>query len=120
MARFALVSLAALFVVGCSTVVNGSYEEINFTSEPVGATVLIEGQPKGETPATIKVRRAWDPVKVEFRKDGYKSAWVEMTTSLEEVTLVNILFPIGFAVDYVSDAMHQFDEKDVHVTLEKQ
>ena len=98
---------------------NGSHESIKFTSTPEGAEVYIEGQPKGKTPATINVRRAWDPVKVEFRLDGYQTWSTELTTSLEEVTLVNIIFPIGFAVDYVSDAMHQFDEKEVHAELKK-
>ena len=118
--RLGLFALAALTMVGCSTVVNGTHEDIEFTSEPEGADVVIAGVPHGKTPATIGVKRSWDPVTVEFRMDGYKTSTVEMVTQLEEVTLVNIIFPIGFAVDYVSDAMHRFEEEKVHVTLERQ
>jgi hypothetical protein len=119
MMRLACVAAAALSVVGCSTVVNGSYEEIKFTSEPSGADVIIGDAPKGQTPAVIQVHRSDDPVKVEIRKEGFESQTVELTTQLEEVSLVNIIFPIGFAVDYVSDAMHQFTVKEVHATLKK-
>jgi hypothetical protein len=117
--RFAFIALAGLALSGCATVVCGPTEDITFTSDPPGADVVIGGAPKGQTPQVIPVHRSWDPVMVEFRKDGYQSVTVEMTTKLEEVTLVNIIFPIGFAVDYVSDAMHQFEQKEVHATLPK-
>lgn len=117
--RFGILALSGLVLAGCSTVVNGPYESLKFTSEPSGADVLINDAPKGQTPATISVHRSDDPVKVEFRKAGFESVIMELHTELEEVSLVNIIFPIGFAVDYVSDSMHQFKDKEVHATLKK-
>ena len=55
---FSLLLSSAVFINGCATILTGSSDDLNFTSNPSGAKILLDGLEIGTTPATIEVKRS--------------------------------------------------------------
>ena len=52
---FSLLLLSsAILMNGCATILTGSSDNINFTSEPSGAKIVLDGLDIGKTPATLE------------------------------------------------------------------
>src|SRR5262245_47306719 len=82
MLREKLRSATGMFVVltflvigsGCATVTGGARDQhVKITSNPAGATVLVDGQSVGQTPADVKLCRKTEH-NVEAAYPGYESA----------------------------------------------
>ena len=52
--------LSPLLIISCGSIVNGSQQSVGFSSSPDGATVSIDGMPRGRTPITIELERDED------------------------------------------------------------
>jgi hypothetical protein len=74
-AMFSMVMILA--VSGCATAINGRTQEVPISSEPPGATVLVDGVNVGTTPTTVMLTRH-DSHSVRIEKPGY--VIYEMTT----------------------------------------
>jgi diacylglycerol kinase family enzyme len=42
---------------GCGLIFDGTKEEVTIQSDPPGATVRVDGQPRGKTPMTVKIQK---------------------------------------------------------------
>ena len=104
---------------GCATIINGPRQMIVFTSEPDGATILINNSPHGVTPASIMVETKQDHG-VVLRKDGYRHHVSELRRKVSGWTFGNLLFGgiIGFIVDAISGANFELEPKAIHAILE--
>ncbi|CAH0999629.1 hypothetical protein LEM8419_00929 [Neolewinella maritima] len=89
----------------CATVFTGTADDIYFTSQPSGAMVYLEGHPLGRTPLITKVPRRTRSRYVTFELEGHQPVSQLMTTRLNAVTLVNLLWWPGFIVDAVIGAL---------------
>src|SRR5215831_11042340 len=69
----ALALVAALS--GCSLVMQGTSQEVEFTSEPQGASFTLNGKTE-TTPAKITVPK--DDYTITFQRSGFKDAEVEL------------------------------------------
>ena len=138
----------AFLTQGCMTVVRGTTQEIEITSEPTGARVEILG-PKppsevveisggvsyikkkvewkaiGTTPMEIKLRRN-QSYKIRCSKDGYKPAEDSINRRLSGVFYPMFLVPnmiLGGLIDLSSGAAFYLDkgteEKPLHFVLKK-
>ena len=69
--RFAWLELLLLLsAAGCATAIHGRKQEVDFSSDPSGATVLVDGVNVGTTPTSaMLVRRDSHSVRIE--KQGY-------------------------------------------------
>ncbi len=66
--------VAVLAAAGCATMANGTTQRIRVTSDPLGASVFLDGRPVGTTPTQIAVsRRSRAPV-IEVEKGGFQPA----------------------------------------------
>ena len=107
---------------GCATVTGGCRDQnVKITSNPVGATVLIDGQPVGETPASVKLCRKTEH-HVEVAYPGCETAQVTVARRLNPWLFGNILVggPLGLVVDICTDATHNLSPDDIHVQLHGQ
>jgi len=72
--HFASLGLPLLVAVagcaGCATAINGRAQEIHFSSDPPGATVLVDGANVGATPISTKLTRR-DSHSIRIEKQGY-------------------------------------------------
>jgi uncharacterized protein YceK len=73
--------IAACFIVislsGCATIITGSHQKVQVSSEPSGATVRVDDKDEYVTPARIRLRRNTDHQLV-FTKDGYVQETVKL------------------------------------------
>ncbi|MBX3339936.1 MAG: PEGA domain-containing protein, partial [Nitrospira sp.] len=70
----AALAIVGMITSGCATIVHlGSSEELNVSSEPSGATVLIDGTERGVTPLATKVERKKDHA-VVLTKEGFEES----------------------------------------------
>ncbi len=69
---FLLVALAAglLALNACATIVNGTTERVQLSSDPGGAQATVDGARTFTTPATVELSRG-DQHTVAFHKQGY-------------------------------------------------
>jgi len=115
-----LIPAILLLAAGCATVFKGKTESIEVASNPPGADVFINGQLMGTTPATIKVNGTVQQ-SLEFRKDGYQSRAVMVTSSLGGGWLVlDIIFGlVPVIVDAATGNWNSLDANSVNTKLEK-
>lgn len=67
-----MVAFVLSFSSGCAMLVNGSMQQISFSSNPAGATVRVDGQ-TGITPTSLYLRRDRSYA-VSMEKEGYRTA----------------------------------------------
>lgn len=72
-AQSVLILVLASAVGGCASVLGTKSKDFEFTSNPVGATVTVDGNPAGTTPVKIHLSNLKDHT-IVFRKDGFQDA----------------------------------------------
>jgi hypothetical protein len=120
-----LLAASTLFLsTGCATILKGSKETIEITSDPSGARVLINGMDVGSTPTAPRVDGTQD-VFISIRKDGYMTQNQTVSSSMGAGWLIFdiISFPVhigvGIIVDAITKDWNSLDRNNVHVVLEK-
>ena len=121
-----MVTIIAVFCLGCGTVTTGGKQEIRLASVPEGATVVstkagIGAKMTYTTPATVSFERKGHYV-ISFDKEGYESQQIELQKSMRGWMLVwdIVLFPVGVVVDAITGAWYRLEPDQVSVTLTKQ
>ena len=119
--------LILLCTCGCSTVLEGTKQQITINSDPAGAKceVINNGDVIAtveQTPGVITIPKSKNDIYVECSKDGYGKARKKnladiAITSFGNMAMLQFSF-IGNALDSASGAGHKYDSK-VFVTLEK-
>jgi hypothetical protein len=108
-------SLAAL-LGGCSSVIEGTHQEIAIASDPPGANCVLkrEGFEIGRvnpTPGAVKIDKTKYDITVVCDKDGYQEATIVNRSGAAAATFGNIILGggIGWAVDSASGADNKYD-----------
>ena len=119
--RLVLIALvsATVGLTGCATIFSPGPDPVKFGSDPQGAEVIVNGQSMGYTPVELELR----PEKtytVTFRKQGYESATVTLTTHVQAGWVVLDIFAgvVGVAVDAATGKWKAFDSRQHFVVLE--
>ena len=116
--------ISALFAYSCATIIHGSDQEINITSEPGSAQILITTAKgnvtvwEGTTPALIELPRE-DEYKVTVSLEGYEAGEVYIDQKLSTAFWGNILCGgvIGIIVDLSNGAAYDLEPEQIHVSL---
>ncbi len=103
---------------GCGTIVHGSSQTINFSTNPQGATIQFDNGMVYTTPSQVKLERKKDYV-VTISKPGYQTQTLPITSVLSGWLAGNLLLGgiIGGAVDMASGAAWTLTPEAVNVTL---
>lgn len=104
-----VLTLAAILVSACASMVHGSRQSIEVQSDPPGAQVSVDRDPVPyTTPTTISFTRGEAHVLV-FRKDGFEDYSAQLTSSTSGAVLGNVLLGgvVGIATDYTSGAAYE-------------
>lgn len=108
-------ALAFLTFSGCATITKGSSQPLTVSTDPAGATCLLERDGKSlaavnPTPGTVTIEKARAHISVLCKKEGYLDNTGVVASSFQTMTLGNILIGglIGFAVDTASGAINQY------------
>ena len=121
-------SLAILVIVGalggCSTIVNGSSQQISVQTPNADGAACELKSPDGQyfvtTPGSVTVSKSKHNLAVKRTKDGFSDGITTISSTFEGMTFGNILFGgvIGVGVDAASGAMNQYPNS-VQVQMQK-
>jgi hypothetical protein len=114
------VAVLCLSLMGCATLFKGTNSDIAMSSDPTGASVYVDGQYVGDTPAKISLKSKGEYL-IEFRKDGFKTKSIRVTNHIGAgwiiLDVVAGLVPV--IIDAVTGAWYSFDQKNINAVLEK-
>lgn len=115
----AALAIVAMMTSGCATIVHlGSTEELSVSSEPSGATVVIDGTERGVTPLATKVERKKDHA-VVLTKEGFEENQSRVESHISGWIAGNIILGglVGLLVDVMSGGGYTIEPDKVAVTL---
>ena len=117
----ALIISLAVSATGCATILNGTSQKIQVTSEPSGATVKVDEEKEYSTPVRLRLERRRDHALV-FTKEGYRAETVKMMHVLSEVVCGNILLGglLGWIFDIFAGTQYKLIPNPVRVQLKKE
>jgi hypothetical protein len=110
---------AAPALSGCATVTGGACDQkVKVASNPPGAAVVVDGQPRGVTPTVVQLSRKTEH-EVEVSQPGYEAAHVSVQRCLNPWVFGNILIGglVGVTVDVCTDATHNLSPNEISVNL---
>ena len=104
---------------GCGTLKHGSTQNIDISSSPVGAEVVINGSEYGVTPLTIELeRRSSHTISVSLA--GYQNFQIIVDRKWSKWAIGNILLggPIGLIIDHSTGGMYRLSKSQIVAQLE--
>lgn len=115
-----------LILTDCATLLNGTSQTLGLTSDPVGATVYVDGLEEGVTPMFVKLDRKNTHI-IKFELLGYENSFQVINKSISLWVWANILFIdiyeififIPLAVDYFMGGMYNLTPDYINVKLHK-
>ena len=110
-----------LLISSCATLFKGLSNNVDFKSDPQGAKVYVNGNYRGDTPITLKLRSKY-ACNIEFRKEGYKTKTFVINNHVGAgwiiLDVIGGLIPV--IIDAATGAWYVLDQKSVNFVLEKQ
>ena len=122
MMRIVLLILLGMMASGCATVTRGTTDQLQFASEPEGATVRTSLGHSCVTPCTLQMGRK-DEFVATFSKPGYQSQQVPVSTRIASAGAAgfagNILIGgiVGMGVDAATGATYEHYPNPVSVSM---
>lgn len=108
--------VAAAALGGCSLLSQGTSQEVEFTSEPPGATFTVAGRTE-QTPVTFPIPK--NDYTITFQREGYKDVEYELRRKLNPWFYGSIAMGvIAATIDMATGAWYEFDTTKVNVVLE--
>jgi hypothetical protein len=104
--------------LGSATLISGTTQSVSFNSEPEGATVLIDGVKKCQTPCTLSLKRG-SSESVTFKKDGYKTQILPLESSYNGVALLSVFWDFS-TTDVISGAASEYSPNQYFVELKEE
>ncbi len=116
--KFFGIIISLLCMGSCASIIHGSMQEVDFSSQPSGATISIDGQEVGKTPKTIELRRKGrekgdkskkNSYEVKIALDGYYPYEIKIKRDMDGWFLGNIIFGgvIGIIIDASNGSMYK-------------
>jgi hypothetical protein len=115
--RRGLSCLMAVLLSGCATVFTGTKDTLRFDTEPQGAELSINGESICRTPCQASVRRSLGSRTATLRLEGYREERFRLDTDLNYVSLANLSFLIGWAIDIATGAIIRYDRREYRFEL---
>ncbi len=110
--------VASSMAFGSASIISGSNQNVTFNSNPEGATVMIDGVASCTTPCTVSLGKAKGEKTVSFKKEGYETFSMPMTTSYNGVALLNIFWDLS-TTDLITGAAWNYAPNNYFSELKK-
>lgn len=122
MKRLFLTLSAVIFasaISGCATIVSGTTQKLNVTTQPSGALAKVDNNISAQTPTVLTLERKSDHT-IEISKEGYKTATVLVKRTFNGMATGNILIGgiIGGGIDAASGATNKLIPERIDIILE--
>lgn len=118
--RSAIAGIAVLGLSGCGTIINGSSQLINVSSNPSGASISVDGIRNAQTPAYISLARKSGHA-LEITLDGYQPFQMQIQRGTSGWVWGNIVFGglIGLVVDASTGGMYKLTPEQISAQLQR-
>ena len=121
---FAKLVLLSFLLSSCASIMHGPMQTIDFSSQPVGVHIEIDGKDYGETPKSVTLPRKGrqkgeksdkKAYEVKLSLDGYHTYELKIKRQVDGFFFGNILFGgiIGIIVDASNGSMYSLTPKQV-------
>ncbi len=109
---------SVILLTSCATIISGSRQYVEITSEPTAAKVYINDIEVGSTPVQKKLKRNQE-YQLVLKLDGYKTYETKLQRKFNAWYVGNIVFGgvIGLIVDPITGAIYQLKPEDIDGTL---
>lgn len=110
--KYCKITLALVLIIMCSscaTLLSGEGNTIYFSSSPENAKIFVNGEHVGSTNQDIRLKNRMKKKEVEIVKEGYETERIELETSFDKVSLLNIIGLYGFIVDWAAGSLVKYD-----------
>ncbi|MCL6099387.1 MAG: PEGA domain-containing protein [Bacteroidetes bacterium] len=118
---FIFILLVTFLFTSCATLFHGSTDGVNFSSDPSGAKVYVNGDLLGTTPFALNLKSN-KTYTLEFKKDGYETKSVLLNSSVGGgwivLDVLGGLLPI--IIDAATGDWYSLDQDHVNAILEQQ
>jgi len=134
--------IVAVVMSGCATFVkNNWYEQsVKITSEPKGANIIINGEPRYiykyinlpnggataekteqlvSTPSEVSLEINNAPYVLRLEKDGFEPVDIKITQEMSGWSVLNLINVIGWDIDHSTGAIDTLKPGSIHVVLKK-
>jgi hypothetical protein len=107
-----------LFLSSCATIISGSRQIVEITSEPSSAKVYINEIEIGQTPVQKNLKRNQE-YQLTLKLDGYKTYETKLEKKFNAWYIGNIVFGglIGIIIDPITGAMHKLKPEEIDGNL---
>ena len=123
--------LLALLMTNCAAIIHGNKQLVNFSSQPSGAKVYIDGKDYGTTPTSVELKRIGrlkgeSTVKKEYNVkidlEGYYPYEIKVKRTVDGWFFGNLIFGglVGIIIDAASGSMYKLTPDQVIATLGKE
>ena len=116
---FAFATCFLLFSTSCATLFTGTTGTVNINSVPPGAKIQVNGIDRGNTPAILQLKRSNDGPIVTLKMDGYQTKTFQPETTFNEISIINLFSPLGWAIDILSGALWKYEPSFYELQMEK-
>jgi hypothetical protein len=112
--------LLSFLLIDCATIMNGTRQAVSISSNPPGATVIINGIRSGKTPIFRRLPRKDDQF-IRLELEGFLPYEELLIKETSGWVWGNIIFGglIGLAIDMASGGMYKLNPDFVYGYLEK-
>lgn len=114
-----LLPFAAIAFAACATIITGAPDDFRVTSDPFGARIYVDDEPRGVTPSVVGLGLGRHTVRVEMR--GYKPYETTVRKGINGWFFGNILIGgvIGMIIDASTGAICVIEPSSVHAQLQR-
>ena len=117
----AFISISSFMFSSCATIFKGSTDGVNFSSDPHGAKVYVNGDLLGKTPFELELKSN-KTYTIEFKKDGFETRTVLLNSSVGGgwivLDILGGLLPV--IIDAATGNWYSLDQDHVNAVLEQQ
>lgn len=115
------IAVSILTFSSCATLFKGSTDGVNFSSDPSGAKVYVNGELLGTTPFPLELKSN-KTYSIEFKKDGYETKTVLLNNSVGGgwvvLDILGGLLPV--IIDAATGDWYSLNQEHVNAVLEEQ
>ncbi|WP_179315208.1 PEGA domain-containing protein [Winogradskyella undariae] len=110
--------LSVLLLSSCATIISGSRQNVEITSEPSSAKVYINEIEIGQTPVQKNLKRNQE-YQLTLKLDGYKTYETKLEKKFNAWYIGNVLIGgiIGLVIDPITGAMHKLKPEEIDGNL---
>lgn len=114
--KLAIVCVIAFVMTGCASIAGDNTRAVRVTSIPAGASIFVDNQQFGVTPAVITLpSNIYGGKSVTLRKRGYQDQSMMVNSKFQPVALFDLLLWPTLIVDAATGSLVKIDPANLNL-----